>query len=73
MAKAAPRLDDFGALFCLKRFEMPNAEYFVRIYIMKDEDLKLLSIDLACEYLGMGRWSIYKLINQNKLKTVTMH
>jgi len=39
---------------------------------MKDEEIRLLSIDQACECLGLGRWSIYKLINQNRLKTVTI-
>ena len=37
---------------------------------MESEILKLISIDEACEYLGLGRWSVYKLINQNKLKSV---
>ena len=37
---------------------------------MESEILKLVSIDEACEYLGLGRWSVYKLINQNKLKSV---
>jgi len=47
------------------------------VTIMEDntidnEELKLLSIDQTCERLGLGRWSIYKLIRQNRLKTVTI-
>jgi|GEM_PF-1406691 len=40
--------------------------------IIDYEELKLLSIDQACECLGLGRWSIYRLIQQNRLKTVTV-
>ena len=39
---------------------------------MENEHLKLLSINQACERLNLGRWSIYKLINQNRLKTVKL-
>ena len=39
---------------------------------MKNEHTKLLSIDQACERLNLGRWSVYKLINQNRLRTVKM-
>ena len=34
------------------------------------ENLKLLSIDQTCRQLGLGRWNIYKLINENRLLTV---
>jgi excisionase family DNA binding protein len=37
---------------------------------MEPNNLKLLSIDQACEYLGLGRWSVYNLINQNRLKSI---
>ena len=37
---------------------------------MDNEELKLLSIDQTCECLGLGRWSIYKLIREQRLKTV---
>ena len=37
---------------------------------MESEIFKLVSVDEACKYLGLGRWSVYKLINQNKLKSV---
>ena len=37
---------------------------------MQNDHLKLLNIDQACERLSLGRWSVYKLINQNRLKTV---
>jgi len=37
---------------------------------MENEHLKLLNITQACEHLNLGRWSVYRLINQNRLKTV---
>jgi len=37
---------------------------------MENEHLKLLNINQACERLNLGRWSVYKLINQNRLRTV---
>ena len=37
---------------------------------MENEHLQLLNINQACERLNLGRWSVYKLINQNRLKTV---
>ena len=37
---------------------------------MENDNVKLMSIDEACRQLGLGRCSIYKLINQNRLKTV---
>ena len=37
---------------------------------MENEHLKLLNINQACERPNLGRWSVYKLINQNRLKTV---
>jgi len=39
---------------------------------MENEHLKLLSINQACERLNLGRWSVYKLINQNRLRTVKL-
>jgi len=38
--------------------------------MIDNEELKLLSIDQACECLGLGRWSIYKLIRERRLNTV---
>jgi excisionase family DNA binding protein len=40
--------------------------------IIDYEELKLLNIDQVCECLGLGRWSIYRLIKDNRLKTVTI-
>jgi excisionase family DNA binding protein len=37
---------------------------------MGTENNKLLSIDQVCEHLNLGRWSVYRLINQNRLKSV---
>ena len=31
-----------------------------------------MNINQACERLNLGRWSVYKLINQNRLKTVKL-
>ena len=31
---------------------------------------KLLNIDQVCETLGIGQFSVYKLINQRRLKSV---
>ena len=33
-------------------------------------DMRLISITEACEWLGIGRWSVYKLIDTNALRTV---
>jgi excisionase family DNA binding protein len=38
--------------------------------IEKKENYNLLNIDQACQALGLGRWSVYKLINQNVLRTI---
>ena len=37
---------------------------------MDNDELKLLNVDQACECLGLGRWSIYKLIREGRLKSV---
>ena len=33
-------------------------------------ELRLISLQEACERLGIGHWSIYQLINKNHIKTV---
>jgi excisionase family DNA binding protein len=33
-------------------------------------DMRLLDIQEVCRRLGIGRWSVYKLINAKALKTV---
>ena len=37
---------------------------------METENKKLLSIEQVCEQLNLSRWSVYRLIQQNRLKTV---
>lgn len=32
----------------------------------------LLTLDEVCEYLRISRWSLYQLINDRRLKTVTI-
>jgi len=36
------------------------------------EEMKLLSLEDACQILGIRQWSLYKLINTEKLKTVNI-
>lgn len=33
-------------------------------------DARLLNIDQVCRYLNLGRWKVYELIHEQKLKTV---
>ena len=38
--------------------------------IIKDNDMRLISIPEACDRLKICRWKVYKLINNKSLKTV---
>jgi len=53
-------------------------EFMNTTKIKQNEDskitgIKLFSIDQVCRQLGIGRFSVYQLINQGRLKTVKIN
>ena len=38
--------------------------------VIKDTDMRLISVQEACKRLGIGHWAVYQQINKRALKTV---
>lgn len=36
-------------------------------------ELQLLSVKDVCRYLNVGHWMVYKLFNEKKLESITIH